>query len=421
MTKHVGGVIGLACLAWLMSGCEPESGKVPVSEGIRDTTGADDVPGSDPETDEGPTGPWCTPACEGRLCGMDGCGGICGECGTGKTCSNDGQCVTKCVPQCQDKTCGDNGCGGTCGTCPEPWVCRGGACCMPRCEQKECGDDGCGGTCGPCQAGQVCLSGLCCSPDCVDKQCGPDGCGGFCAMCPTSHQCFDGECRCVPFCLGRQCGPDGCGGTCGTCEEGLACTGGHCGCTPVCTGKKCGDDGCGGYCGFCVPSCQCEAGLCVGVMQPYVNGCDGTVLDPATGQHWKRESGPSMTWQVASDYCKGLQLGGYTDWRLPAVEELRALIIGCPATQVGGACPAGNSCTSAACLPPTCNGCTRNAGPGPGGRYLHEAFDSGADTHYWSSIRLPLSESPALIVEFDSARVSTSVTTVSLKAVRCVR
>lgn len=34
----------------------------------------------------------CTPQCSGKVCGDDGCGGSCGDCGGG-TCGNDGQCM----------------------------------------------------------------------------------------------------------------------------------------------------------------------------------------------------------------------------------------------------------------------------------------------------------------------------------------
>jgi V8-like Glu-specific endopeptidase len=35
----------------------------------------------------------CTPACAGRACGADGCGGTCGACDTDASCSSEGQCV----------------------------------------------------------------------------------------------------------------------------------------------------------------------------------------------------------------------------------------------------------------------------------------------------------------------------------------
>lgn len=38
----------------------------------------------------------CSPACDGRQCGDDGCGGQCGGCGEDETCGQDGQCTAGC-------------------------------------------------------------------------------------------------------------------------------------------------------------------------------------------------------------------------------------------------------------------------------------------------------------------------------------
>jgi hypothetical protein len=40
----------------------------------------------------GTSTPTCVPACSGKTCGSDGCGGVCGTCATGSTCSTSGQC-----------------------------------------------------------------------------------------------------------------------------------------------------------------------------------------------------------------------------------------------------------------------------------------------------------------------------------------
>lgn len=76
-----------------------------------DDPGGDD-PGLPPDPGPDPTGdPGCVPKCDGKECGSNGCGGTCGSCPNGLTCSNF-QCI--CVPQCSNKECGDNGCGGSC-------------------------------------------------------------------------------------------------------------------------------------------------------------------------------------------------------------------------------------------------------------------------------------------------------------------
>lgn len=69
---------------------------------------------------------------------------------------------SSCTPGCNHKTCGDDGCGGSCGTCSSPARCTQGQCCTPNCAGKTCGDDGCGGTCGTCSIAHTsCLAGNC--------------------------------------------------------------------------------------------------------------------------------------------------------------------------------------------------------------------------------------------------------------------
>ena len=54
---------------------------------------------------------------------------------------------------------------------------------------------------------------------------------------------------------------------------------------------------------------------------------DGTVTDTATGLMWQQTGATSKKkWKDALSYCKNLSLAGYTDWRLPTIEELRSLV-----------------------------------------------------------------------------------------------
>jgi len=129
----------------------------------------------------------CTPACTGKVCGANGCGGTCGPaCATGKSCNAAGQCVATCAPKCAGKTCGPDGCGGQCGpACSANKTCNAaGVCvCVADCKGKTCGPDGCGGQCGPaCASGKTCSSaGLCVGPFCGNGLC--DG-AETSAVCP---------------------------------------------------------------------------------------------------------------------------------------------------------------------------------------------------------------------------------------------
>jgi hypothetical protein len=50
-----------------------------------------------------------------------------------------------------------------------------------------------------------------------------------------------------------------------------------------------------------------------------------TWKDPGTGLEWTRkEENLGLNWNAAADYCEKLRLGGYSDWRLPTIDELSA-------------------------------------------------------------------------------------------------
>ncbi|MBF0240196.1 MAG: DUF1566 domain-containing protein [SAR324 cluster bacterium] len=52
----------------------------------------------------------------------------------------------------------------------------------------------------------------------------------------------------------------------------------------------------------------------------------GTVLDKPRGLLWQQaDDGISRTWEGALSYCEGLDLGGYSDWRLPNIKELESI------------------------------------------------------------------------------------------------
>jgi len=97
----------------------------------------------------------CTAACKDKACGtVEGCD--CGTCAEGTQC-NEVTYTCDCIPQCDGKECGDDGCGDVCGDCGTKNCVEGACICEPKCDGKDCGPDSCGGSCGECAEGTVCV------------------------------------------------------------------------------------------------------------------------------------------------------------------------------------------------------------------------------------------------------------------------
>ncbi|KJU83647.1 secreted protein containing DUF1566, partial [Candidatus Magnetobacterium bavaricum] len=79
-----------------------------------------------------------------------------------------------------------------------------------------------------------------------------------------------------------------------------------------------------------------DGALRVGVAWPnprFTDNSDGTVTDNLTGLMWTKNAnlpGGTKTWQQALDYVASMNSGagtyGYTDWRLPNINELESLV-----------------------------------------------------------------------------------------------
>ena len=67
----------------------------------------------------------------------------------------------------------------------------------------------------------------------------------------------------------------------------------------------------------------------------------GVIID---GNMWSARSLDSLEWENAVSYCKNLTELGYSDWRLPTVNELRTLIQNCSYTETGGSCEITDEC-----------------------------------------------------------------------------
>lgn len=263
--------------------------------------------------DEGP----CIPNCEGKVCGPDGCGGICGYCQYGKVCK-DGQCIDICIPDCieKGKLCGPDGCGGECPPgCQAGFECRDDfRChpveCVPDCTGRVCGygaNGGCGNPkeCGECAPGQSCTD----AGQCVEGPCmGIDPKIGKCLDAFTVAYCSKVGGQDVLITLDCKQYPDK---VCGwdVWEGKYACIDKP-PCVPKCTlddgtKKECGDDGCGGQCGTCPLGWGCPGFKC----RPVPGASCGWITE--TGTCWYDNwlyycTGPVNTGKIAAENCTEL-------------------------------------------------------------------------------------------------------------------
>jgi hypothetical protein len=59
----------------------------------------------------------------------------------------------------------------------------------------------------------------------------------------------------------------------------------------------------------------------------YTDNGDGTVTDNVTSLVWQQQDdGKKRKQAYAKDYCQGLSLGAFSDWRLPTIQELTTLV-----------------------------------------------------------------------------------------------
>jgi hypothetical protein len=66
--------------------------------------------------------------------------------------------------------------------------------------------------------------------------------------------------------------------------------------------------------------------------------------DPETRLMWtKKDNGSDVNWQKARNYCQSLRLGGYSDWRLPAIDELNDIYD--PKVNIAGQMGSGSQAT----------------------------------------------------------------------------
>lgn len=113
---------------------------------------------------------------------------------------------------------------------------------------------------------------------------------------------------------------------------------------------------------------------------------------------WSKPAPYPMTWKEAEEYCSGLNEGGFSDWRLPTIDELRTLITSCSRTETDGSCRINAKKGKISTKDWNSYDCGRC---GSGGGYS-ELGDRGA---LWSSTTVPDAKKYVWRVDFDSGRI----------------
>ncbi|MEC8023759.1 MAG: agmatine deiminase family protein [Myxococcota bacterium] len=355
------------------------------------------IPGSDPPSYDCIQGATCTPACDGKVCGSDGCGGSCGVCGDGATCEA-GQCITAedscggltfqgCCDDtiltwcenseiqtlnCQNTGCGWNSagsyydCNQTADGPPEfPKACGDDAC-EPNCDGKICGSDGCGGSCGVCTGGETCEAGQCVDP------CGgvpyEGQCTGTALTYCESSELISGDCSAQNACCGWDadnafytCVP------CGTCQD--ECETGSNGCSAL-----------GTHAWICNNAGECNTRTyteCTNGCDTATGACSATTCEPSCDSKECGDDGcgGSCGSCAAGSSCNAS--GVCVEACSPSCDGKNCGDDGCGGSC--GTCSAGESCVEGQCAPTACepkcegkvcgnDGCGGSCGTCPAGK-----------------------------------------------------
>ncbi len=151
---------------------------------------------------------------------------------------------------------------------------------------------------------------------------------------------------------------------------------------------------------------------------------EGIWPDPDTALTWQNPGSDMLyTWQEAVTYCEQLTLAGYTDWRLPTMNELRTLADGCPTIAPGGDCSVGEGdCTSWSCRNEACYACAPMEGPDEGCYWtaeIEDLCDSNA-AKAWSATLQSDNNDYAWYVNYLFGNITTDSLT-NYQGARCVR
>lgn len=231
--------------------------------------------------DSGVDAPVCIPDCDGRSCGPDGCGGVCGVCDPDAICTDGGACepvdppagdascleVAECVFDCDDEACAD-ACFGEGTLAAQREFDELVACADARCDAPFGSEDWIDCVFDVCPASDTCFDGPPIEPECSPAdRVAATSLGGRAAddVLDCGFDCLDelGETVCA-----RECTAE----VLGIAESCAVCTGE----LVLCAADDC-DEACGGRGGYdrdcrsCLrdEGCQSDFDACLGSVLPF--------------------------------------------------------------------------------------------------------------------------------------------------------
>ena len=124
-----------------------------------------------------------------------------------------------------------------------------------------------------------------------------------------------------------------------------------------------------------------------------------------------------MTFESAATHCEGLTEGGYDDWRMPTITQLRSLIRNCEGPATGGNC--GISAPNQLSVNYRTDKCLCDSIEDNDGFYSKLGDDD--NVVLWSNSDVDENSNFAWAVNFSNASINTYSKSDDLNEVRCMR
>ena len=126
---------------------------------------------------------------------------------------------------------------------------------------------------------------------------------------------------------------------------------------------------------------------------------------PESGLMWQNGVSGRVNWMESKLYCEHLNWGGYSDWRLPTISELRTLVVGCPQTENGGDCKVTESCLEIECWSEECAGCVVGEVPSADDCYCPDDLANICYNWYWSLSEVEKNATEAWGISYNRAAI----------------